>query len=142
MSGAAHSRAPPPIRRWHEIAAARDGAGLDELIADDATFYSPIVHTPQRGKGAVKLYLNAALATLGGEHFHYVGEWFGANSAALEFMTRIDDIEIDGVDLIGWNESGKIVSFKVMIRPLKAIQIVHQKMGAMLTAMQQRQQQQ
>jgi hypothetical protein len=140
MNEAAHQKAPTTIRRWHEIVAARDGAGLDELIADDATFYSPIVHTPQRGKGAVKLYLNAALATFGGEHFHYVGEWFGANSAALEFMTRIDEIEIDGVDLIGWNEFGKIVSFKVMIRPLKAIQVVHQKMGAMLTAMQQQQQ--
>ena len=140
MSQAADKNLPTAIRRWHEIAAARDGAGLDELIADGATFYSPIVHTPQRGKAAVKLYLHAALATLGGEHFHYVDEWFGANSAALEFMTRIDDIEIDGVDLIGWNEAGKIVSFKVMIRPLKAIQIVHQKMAAMLTAMQQQQQ--
>lgn len=140
MSETSLQKIPPAIRRWHEIVAARDGAGLDELIAADATFYSPIVHTPQRGKGAVKLYLNAALATFGGEHFHYVSEWFGPESAALEFMTRIDEIEIDGVDLIGWNESGKIVSFKVMIRPLKAIQIVHQKMGAMLAAMQQQQQ--
>ena len=76
MSEPSRQKLPPAIRRWHEIAAARDGAGLDELIADDATFYSPVVHTPQRGKGVVKLYLNAALATLGGEHFRYVGEWF------------------------------------------------------------------
>jgi len=133
-------RVPEAIRRWHEIAAARDAARLDALLADDVVFHSPVVHTPQRGKVIVKAYLSAALSVFGNEHFRYVGEWIGADSAVLEFNTRIDEVEVDGVDMIGVDAEGKIISFKVMVRPLKAIQAVHQKMAAMLSAMQQQQQ--
>ncbi len=136
----AHASLPAAVRRWHEIAAQRDAAGLDDLLADDVVFFSPVVHTPLEGKAIVKAYLGAALAVFGNEHFRYVGHWFGADSAVLEFVTRLDDIEVDGVDLIGWDNRGKIKTFKVMVRPLKAIQAVHQKMAAMLAALGQQQQ--
>ena len=116
---------------WHEIVRTRDPGGLETLLAEDVVFQSPVVHTPQRGKAITIKYLTAALAVLG-EKFRYVEEWIGPESAALEFMTTIGGIEINGVDLIGWNAEGRIDRFKVMVRPLKAIQILHERMAATL----------
>jgi len=124
--------APEPIERWQETARARDPARLAGLLAEDVVFFSPVVHTPQRGKAITTKYLAAALAVLGGADFRYVGQWIGEKSAVLEFMTAIDGVEVDGVDIIGWNAEGLIDSFKVMVRPLKAIEAVRLKMAAAL----------
>ena len=132
---------PTAIRRWREIAAARDVGALADLVARDVVFESPVVHSPQRGRGVTTLYLGAAMEVLGNSHFRYVGEWIGPHSAVLEFVTRLDDVEVNGVDIIGWNDADEIVSVKVMVRPLKAVQAVHQRMTAKLVAMQQQQQQ-
>ncbi len=120
------------IERWHEVARARDAAGLDALIAEDAVFLSPVVHTPQQGKAITVKYLAGALKILGNADFRYVEQWVGPRSAVLEFATTIDGIAVEGVDIIGWNADGRIDRFKVMIRPLKAIEIVRQKMAAAL----------
>ena len=120
------------VERWHELARTRDTAGLDALLADDAVFFSPVVHTPQRGKAITARYLSAALQVLGNSNFRYVEQWVGPASAALEFATVIDGIEVEGVDIIGWNAEGRIDRFKVMIRPLKAIEVVRQRMAAAL----------
>jgi hypothetical protein len=125
---------PLPIERWKTIAKARDAAALDLLLADDVVFVSPVVHTPQRGKAITLKYLAAALDVLGGDPFHYGEEWFGETSAVLEFFTMIDGVEINGADFSGWNAAGQIDRFKVMVRPLKAIQAIHQAMGARLAA--------
>jgi hypothetical protein len=121
-----------PVKDWHDIIRRGDLSGLDALIADDAIFYSPIVHAPQRGKKLVILYLGVAFRVLLNPSFHYVREIIGDSDASLEFETQIDGILVNGVDLIKWNESGQIVEFKVMLRPLKAINLVHQKMAAIL----------
>lgn len=126
---------PAAIKGWHEVMAARDSQGLDRLLADDVVFQSPVVHTPQVGKAITKLYLTAAMEVLGNESFRYVGEWFGPTSAILEFETEIDGIKINGIDMIGWNEAGQINSFKVMVRPLKAINTLHAMMGSRLSEM-------
>jgi hypothetical protein len=126
---------PPAVRRWHEIAAARDPAGLDDLLVDEIVFVSPVVHTPQRGKPIAKAYLAAALEVLGAENFRYVGFWRAETSAVLEFVTVIDGVEVNGVDIIGWNAEDRIVSFKVMARPLKGIEVLRAKMAARLEAM-------
>ena len=123
---------PEAIERWREIAKSRDPAGLEELLADDVVFTSPVVHTPQRGKAITLKYLGAAILVLGGDAFHYVGEWFGESSAVLEFITTVDGLEINGVDIIGWDAEGRIDRFKVMVRPLKAIEMVRAKMAAQL----------
>jgi len=125
--------APATIERWHETAQARDPARLEALLAEDVVFQSPVVHTPQRGKAITTKYLAAALAVLGGADFRYVAQWIGETSAVLEFTTSIDGIEVNGVD-IGWNDEDRIMSFKVMLRPLKAIEVVRQRMAAALTA--------
>ncbi len=125
---------PKAIERWREIAKSRDAAGLETLLADDVVFESPVVHTPQRGKAITLKYLSAALGVLGGEAFRYVGEWLSASSAVLEFVTTLDGVEINGVDIIGWNAEGRIDHFKVMVRPLKAINALHQAMGAKLAS--------
>ena len=120
------------IDRLHGLVSNRDPAGLDELLAEDAVFVSPIVHTPQRGKAITKAYLQAAFDVLVGPEFRYVREIIGPTDAMLEFETEIDGIVVNGVDIITWNEEGEIVEFKVMVRPLKAINVLHERMARML----------
>ena len=120
------------MRAWHGFVAARDLAGLDHLLAEDVVFHSPIVHTPQEGRALVTLYLTAAFFVLGNEHFRYVREVVSDTDAMLEFTTEIDGVQVNGVDMIRWNGEGQIVDFKVMVRPLKAINLVHGLMKSML----------
>jgi hypothetical protein len=120
------------LRTWHELARTRNAAGLDALLADDVVFHSPIVHTPQAGKAITARYLAAAFHVFFNESFRYVREIVGPQDAALEFQVEIDGIAVNGIDLIKWNDAGRIVEFKVMIRPLKAINLIQQKMAAML----------
>lgn len=121
-----------PIATWHRLVRTRDTSGLPDLLAEDAVFHSPVVHTPQRGRPLVLAYLTAAFQLLSDPTFRYVREIVGQSDAALEFEAEIDGIRINGVDLIRWNEAGLIVEFKVMLRPLKAINLVHQRMAALL----------
>ena len=121
-----------PVARWHRLVGAPSVEALEPLVDDDAVFFSPVVHTPQRGKQRVVMYLAAAFGLLAGPSFRYVREIVGARDAMLEFETEIDGVQVNGVDLITWNEAGRIVEFKVMIRPLKAIGLVHERMAAML----------
>ncbi len=117
---------------WHKLVETRDAAGLDAILADNVVFHSPVVHTPQAGKPITTLYLTAALHVLNNDTFRYLREVVQGNCAVLEFQTVIDGITINGVDMIAWGDDGKIIDFKVMIRPLKAINLVHKMMGAML----------
>lgn len=117
------------LKAWHRVIAEANSDLLQDQIADDAVFHSPVVHAPQLGKAITIKYLAAANKVLNNGKFRYVGEWTAPNSAVLEFHTEIDGIAIDGADFITWNDAGKIVEFKVMVRPLKAINIVMQKMG-------------
>ena len=123
---------PDPLSAWHRLVEQRSAEGLDSLLADDVVFYSPVVYTPQRGKAVTTLYLTAALHVLANDTFSYVREVVGSQDAVLEFQVEIDGISINGVDMIRWNDEGKISEFKVMIRPLKAVNLVHQMMGALL----------
>jgi len=113
---------PTAIARWHQLVAARDLSGLDDLLADEVIFQSPAVHTPQVGKAVTRRYLEAAQQVLMNDSFRYIGEWFGESSAILEFEAVIDGLQLNGVDMIHWDESGRIVRFKVMVRPFKALQ--------------------
>lgn len=125
-----------PIAVWHRLVRNQDAAGLNALLAEDVVFHSPIVHTPQRGRRLAVWYLAAAFGVLSGPSFRYVREIAGPSAAMLEFETEIEGIFINGVDIIEWNESGQVVDFKVMLRPLKAINLIHQRMAAMLRASQ------
>ncbi|MEP5763678.1 MAG: nuclear transport factor 2 family protein [Halieaceae bacterium] len=122
------------LERWHEVIKQGDTSLLADLIADDCVFYSPIVHTPQEGKELTMLYLSAATQVLG-ENFHYVREVSDDHQAVLEFMGENEGISINGVDIFSWNEEGKIDNFKVMVRPLKAVNLLHAQMKAMLEQM-------
>ena len=131
------------IKKWHDHIKGEFSGGLDGLLADDVIFYSPIVFSPQNGKELTTLYLMAAGNTFGGDKakdgtlegssFKYTKEILEGNQAMLEFETQIDGKYINGVDIITFNESGKISEFKVMIRPLQAVQIIHEQMQKMLT---------
>ena len=127
---AAHSG----LARWHAYMESEgDPALLSALIVDDCVFHSPVVHTPQAGKPIVMAYLLAAAEVLGNDSFHYVRELVDGDEMMLEFVTELDGINVNGIDIIRFNAEGKITDFKVMVRPLKAINKVWEMMGAQLT---------
>jgi len=141
------------IEQWHRYMKGELPGGLDELLDDDVVFYSPIVFTPQRGKAVTSLYLQAAAVALpgdpgsgdtaakassgeGGGGFRYTKKVLDGDTAVLEFETTIDGKYVNGVDIIRCNAAGRIVEFRVMIRPLQAVNAVHQQMAATLEKMQ------
>ena len=118
------------IDRWHDMMSASAHDGLFELLAEDCIFWSPVVHTPQRGRDITYLYLSAASQVLGGD-FRYVSEMVDGSRAVLEFTCAIDDVQVNGVDIIQVRNR-QIIEFKVMVRPLKAVNKVHERMMSML----------
>ena len=125
------------LAAWHRvIAEGNPPEELAKILADDAVFHSPVVHTPQVGKAKVVQYLAAAGQVLGapGGHakFRYVRELVDGHEALLEFVAEIDGITINGIDLIAFDLDWKIREFKVMVRPLKAINKLWELMGAQL----------
>ena len=123
---------PPVIERWLTFIESGHSDELDDMLADDAVFYSPAVFTPQRGREKTAAYLRAAGKLFSGNNFRYVGRWFDTHSAVLEFTAELDGLTVEGIDMIAWNDEGKIESGKVMIRPLKALQALVPKMGELL----------
>ena len=123
-----------PLETWHRIVVTQDPGGLHALLADDVVFHSPVVHTPQRGKALTTRYLDAALHVFFSPSFRVVRKLFGDTDAMLEFETEVDGVTINAVDIVKWNPAGQIVDFKVMVRPLKAIGVVQQKMAERLQA--------
>ncbi len=124
------------LRAWYDFVAEENEKALSDMLADEVVFHSPVVHTPQVGKAITFMYLSAAGKVLGNDDFRYVGEYLCENGAVLEFNTQIDGIQIDGIDMITWNDDGKITEFKVMVRPLKAVNKLHEMMFQMLQEMQ------
>lgn len=122
------------LSTWHALVKSRNAKGLNSLLADNVVFHSPVVHTPQVGRAITVQYLSAAFHVFFNESFKYVREVTGPSDAVLEFQVEIDGISVNGVDMLKWDGEGRIVEFKVLIRPLKAINLIHQKMAAMLQA--------
>jgi len=134
------------VEKWHDIMknpGSNISEKLDELLDDDVVFYSPVVFTPQKGKDITKLYLAAAGGVFSSDKdkketkpkeskFKYIKEIVQDNYACLEFETEINGIYVNGIDLITWNEENKIIEFKVLVRPLQAVNTLHQMMGEML----------
>ena len=135
------------VESWHRFIRGEFPGGLDELLADDVVFYSPIVFTPQKGKEITKLYLGAAASTftdgakaggapsLEGSKFRYTKQVLSGNQAILEFESEVKGKYVNGVDIIECDDAGRIVEFRVMIRPLQAVNLMHQQMAQMLEKM-------
>jgi hypothetical protein len=119
------------VELWHEIARSRDMDRLEELLAENCVFMSPVVHTPQKGRALTRAYLTAAFGVFN-DSFRYVKEVVTPQHAVLEFVCDLDGIIVNGVDIMTFDEAGKIIEFKVMVRPLKAVNLLHAKMQAML----------
>lgn len=124
-----------PIARWHSYTETPTPAGLHALLHKDVVFHSPVVHTPQVGRDVTFAYLWAANETLGNDDFKYLREVIDGQHGVLEFQTVMDGISVNGVDMITWDDDGLIIDFKVMVRPLQAVNKVHQQMGEMLAHM-------
>ena len=123
------------IHKWHQAVQTKDIKILDELLSDDVVFHSPVVWTPQEGKEITKLYLSAAMYVIANEDFKYVKEIISSDQACLEFTTKIGDIVVNGVDIITFNDEGKITEFKVMVRPLKGMMTLKDKMFELMQKM-------
>lgn len=122
---------PAPLAAWHAVVEARDPAGLDALLGDDCVFRSPAVHTPQEGKELTTTYLSAAVVVLG-PTLTYRHEWYDDSSAVLEFEAELDGLTLHGVDMLRWDESGRLTEFTVMVRPFKGLEKLMEKMLAEL----------
>lgn len=123
---------PAVVDRW--LAVINDGRidDLDDLLADDVVFYSPAVFTPQQGREKTSAYLRAAEQVFSTADFRYVEMWFGDDSAVLEFAAVLDGVTVQGIDMLHWNDEGKLTSVKVMVRPLKALQALMPRMAELL----------
>jgi hypothetical protein len=126
------SMTPPVIARWIDIIENGRAAELQGLLAENAVFSSPAVFTPQEGRDTAMAYLAAAAKVFSGTDFHYVEKWYGNRSAVLEFAATVDGMYVNGIDMIHWNDDEKIVSVKVMVRPLKGLQALMPKMTELL----------
>ncbi len=126
---------PPALRSWHAVAAALDPALLDALLADDVEFRSPAVFAPQKGKALTTLYLTGALTVLG-PSLRYVAEWYDGSSAVLEFEADLDGVYVQGVDMLRWNTDDKLISFTVMVRPMRGLEKLIELMRRQLAASQ------
>jgi hypothetical protein len=111
---------PPVVKAWHAVVESGDPALLDGLLADDVVFRSPAVFAPQEGKDLTVRYLRAAMAVQG-PSLRYVGEWYGPSSAVLEFEAELDGMYVHGVDMLRWNDDDRLVSFTVMVRPMRGL---------------------
>ncbi|WP_343601221.1 nuclear transport factor 2 family protein [Mycobacterium sp.] len=123
---------PPVVQRWIEIVENERAEDLDSLLAEDAVFFSPALFTPQEGRAKALAYLRAAVKMFDDTGFHYVEQWYNERSAILEFAATVDGVYVNGIDMIHWNDEGQIVSFKVMLRPLKALQTIIAAMAELL----------
>ena len=121
-----------PINKWHEVVTTQNQDLLKSILAENVTFYSPVVFTAQKGKSLTLLYLMAAAQIFNNKSFSYTKEIINENHATLEFELNINGIEINGIDLITWNEEGMIIEFKVFIRPLQGVNVIHKMMQQML----------
>ena len=123
---------PPVIKRWLDIIENDRTSEIEGVLAEDAVFYSPAVFSPQEGRDMAVAYLTAASKMFSGTDFHYVEQWYSERSAILEFAATIDGKYVNGIDMIHWNDDGRIVSFKVMMRPLKGLEAIMPKMAELL----------
>ena len=121
-----------PISKWHDVVKNRDYNLLTEILHNDVIFYSPVVYSPQRGKDITLKYLAAASEVFNSSNFKYIKEINNQNFASLEFTLTIEDTEINGIDLISWNDTGLITEFKVFIRPLQGVNLIHKLMQQMI----------
>ena len=133
MSEELEARQPPAVRSWHAVAASADPTLLDGLLADDVVFRSPAVYAPQQGKELTTRYLTSAMAVLG-PSLRYLYQWWDDTSAVLEFEASLDGVYLQGVDVLRWNADDKLVSFTVMVRPIRGLEKLIELMARQLTA--------
>lgn len=123
-----------PVEAWHRLVESKNIAGVDSLLAENVVFHSPVVDTPQIGKAITRQYLAAVFDIFSKHSFRYVREVVGKHDAFLEFLVEIDGVSVNGVDIITWEDEGQIISFKVMLRPLKGVKVMQSRVASILQA--------
>ncbi|WP_160287418.1 nuclear transport factor 2 family protein [Pseudomonas knackmussii] len=129
-----HPQAAASLQRWHAMVERKDLSKLPELLAPNAVFRSPMAHTPYPGVPVVSMILNTVLQVF--EDFTYHRELATADglSVVLEFSAQVGGKQLKGIDMIRFDEQGKIVEFEVMVRPMSGLQALGEEMGRRLGA--------
>jgi hypothetical protein len=116
------------LKQWHRFVATADEALLTSLLAENVVFHSPALQSPIQGRDAAVLVLTTVVKIF--ENFNYRRNFIaGPCDAALEFSANVGKWKLKGLDLITFNDAGELVEFEVMIRPLKALQVLAEEMG-------------
>jgi hypothetical protein len=129
-----HPNAAESLKRWHEMIRTGNLKALPELLDPNAVFRSPMAHTPYPGAQVVTMILNTVFDVF--EDFTYHRELATADglNVVLEFSAKVGAKELKGIDMIRFDERGKIVEFEVMVRPLSGLQALGEEMGRKLGA--------
>lgn len=122
------------LKQWHEMIRTGNLSGLPQLLDTNAVFRSPMAHTPYPGAPVVSMILNTVFDVF--EDFKYHRELATADglNVILEFSAKVGSKELKGIDMIRFDERGKIVEFEVMVRPLSGLQALGEEMGRRLGA--------
>nr|MBP8207875.1 nuclear transport factor 2 family protein [Acinetobacter sp.] len=117
------------IKRWHEMLDTKDMSILNELLAEDVVFRSPVAFNPYSGKQVVFFILTNVIQVF--ENFTYHREFYTEDglSVVLEFSANVNEKKLKGIDMIRFNENGQIVDFEVMIRPKSGLEALAVQMG-------------
>jgi hypothetical protein len=118
------------LARWHEMIASGDLSGLGSIVHPDAVFSSPVAHTPYRSGDAVVLAVSTAFAVFSDFTYHrsFVAE--SGRGVVLEFRARVGDRTVHGIDMIEFDDEGRIVAVEVMVRPMSGLQALGTEMAA------------
>lgn len=124
------------ITRWHEMLETRDMSILNELLADNVVFRSPVAFQPYPGKQVVFFILTNVIQVF--ENFTYHREFLSedGNNVVLEFSANVGDKKLKGIDMIQFNDEGQIIDFEVMIRPKSGLKALAVEMGQRIQAYQ------
>lgn len=124
------------IARWHEMLETRDMSILNELLAEEVVFRSPVAFQPYPGKQVVFFILTNVIQVF--ENFTYHREFISenGNNVVLEFSANVGDKKLKGVDMIQFNEEGQMIDFEVMIRPKSGLEALAVQMGQRMQSFQ------
>lgn len=127
-----HSEAAATLAQWHGLMQKNDLGGLPALLHPQAVFRSPMAYKPYVGAPVVSLILNTVSKVF--IDFAYHRELVSADglSVVLEFSAKVGERELKGIDMIRFDEAGKIIEFEVMIRPMSGLQALGDEMGRRL----------
>ncbi|AMR80468.1 nuclear transport factor 2 family protein [Cupriavidus nantongensis] len=134
MTNALLPAAQASLDAWHQMIATHSMAGLDAIVADDVVFRSPVAHTPYPGRAAIALVLTTVNQVFQDFRYHRSFVSGDGHSVVLEFSASVDGKALKGIDMIRFDDAGRIAEFEVMVRPRSGLEALAAAMAARLAS--------